>query len=305
MLFPVERDPTHSNTLQKQMGVLYRKIILLVRKRSEEILFGPENQVKIVQFAKPKTRVSGLSATAEQRLDNAVNLVNTPEVRNAVVNAVRRAYLHGTRQATQQASRVAGKGGSAQQPIGATPLPAGLVPGAKLQPRFRGMFVSEDVLRELVNVNVSLVKSIAQRYLSHLKVLVAKTIAGGKLTVDQLRKEIRSRWRLSNAEAARVARTEVIRAVNTGKARTFLGMGFKYWQWVSAQEGGTCDVCTKLHGKVTEIGTPFGISKYKNNELIVSPPDPHPNCRCTIVPAYRPQKRKAVIKGQLSRIMSG
>lgn len=275
-------DPTHSGFLRNQMVSLLKQIMWGVRRGVEIALFGILNSQNIVTFSRPAKRIVALSAESEKKMDEAIKLTSDPSVRAAIKRAVRVAYDFGERQAARASGRALG-----------TPVVT-IPPKPTTTPlRYKGMFVSSAIIRELANTNVSLVKTVATKFVTHLRLLVAKTVGTGGMTVDDLRSAIRKRFKVSNNEAAGIARTEVIRTINNGKVRNYLKMGFVYGQWQAALEGGTCDFCNDLHGKIVKIGTPFG--KFRGKDSINVPPA-HTNCRCTILPAFGPTPTIPIVK---------
>jgi SPP1 gp7 family putative phage head morphogenesis protein len=141
-----------------------------------------------------------------------------------------------------------------------------------------GRFINEGTYQELVNVNVSLVVSVQQRFLDRLQLLIARFIGGGTITWDKLKKGIKKLGNITEAQAAQIARTEVIRAINVGMKDTFKNLGFKRWRWVTALDEMVCPVCGSLHGKVIEIEKSF--TTFRANPIF-NPPV-HPNCRCSV-----------------------
>jgi len=88
-----------------------------------------------------------------------------------------------------------------------------------------------------------------------------------------------SGWR-----ALRIARTELNRALNTATMDTYQTNGVEYVEWLADEEG-DCKICPSF----ADLGAvPIG---YQFDEDITEPPA-HPNCRCTILPAF-PQDQVA------------
>ncbi len=73
------------------------------------------------------------------------------------------------------------------------------------------------------------------------------------------------------ARAQTIARTETIRAFNTGAWSRYQAAGFQRWQWLTAADERVCPICGPRDGNV------YPASAEK--------PPLHPNCRCTLIPA--------------------
>ena len=88
-----------------------------------------------------------------------------------------------------------------------------------------------------------------------------------------------ARWK-----AERIVRTEMIHALNAGhkasleQAATVLP-GLQQ-QWDAFLDARTCPICIGLEGQVQEVGAPF----HWGGGAFLQPPDPHPSCRCTLIP---------------------
>ncbi len=88
---------------------------------------------------------------------------------------------------------------------------------------------------------------------------------------DELVKEVKD---LTRGRALLIARTEIVKAHNTGLINTMKEAGVKKYRWVATNDRRTCPICKSLDGKVFRVDDP-------NAPLPVR--DTHPNCRCTIV----------------------
>jgi SPP1 gp7 family putative phage head morphogenesis protein len=139
-----------------------------------------------------------------------------------------------------------------------------------------GQYVNKGTMIELLHVNVSLVKSVQQRYLDNVALLLARFLGGGTLSWDKLVKGIKALGTISKGQAEQIARTEVIRTISTAQKETLLNSGKKEWRWVTQNDERVCKFCGSIDGKVVEIGKPF--ASIKGQPVISSPA--HPNCRC-------------------------
>jgi SPP1 gp7 family putative phage head morphogenesis protein len=146
----------------------------------------------------------------------------------------------------------------------------------------------EVLIREtLTNVSTGLITSLQQKYLSDVGRIIETGLVNGasRTEIAQQITDLSSNllW-----QSERIVRTETIRAFNTNMRHRLESDGVKYWQWIASAErveGGvgqakrTCDVCWQLNGMIVNIGDPFMIHR---GTVIRQPPDPHPNCRCTV-----------------------
>lgn len=155
-----------------------------------------------------------------------------------------------------------------------------------------------EIVNGILREKAEVINSGVSRVVSHLFTVGA--------AFSQIKSTISRLFRKHSKEANTIARTEVIRIYNTGQLQTFAKHGVRYIQWVSAIESvgsrrRTCPVCEKLNGKIVKLGETF--NKFitstsekaiiRGNKIYV-PPDPHPNCRCTIRPAVRISKERPI-----------
>lgn len=164
--------------------------------------------------------------------------------------------------------------------------------------------MSQEEVNKLVDINTNFISTAAQKMLSQLRLAIHNGLTSGR-TQRQIVQDIVDIGKVRRTEAQRIARTEIIRAHTTAAMRRYLAEGITMWQWVAARETkrrpyGTikviekrvCQVCKRLHGRTREIGKPFGFSEKMRGKPVIKAPDPHPNCRCTIIPYYPPKPRK-------------
>ena len=77
-------------------------------------------------------------------------------------------------------------------------------------------------------------------------------------------------------KALQIARTETIRASNYGAVSGWNQTGLvEGKEWDAAWDA--CDICTSLHGETAKLKESFDGGYF-------APPDPHPSCRCTLLP---------------------
>src|SRR5699024_6919628 len=85
-----------------------------------------------------------------------------------------------------------------------------------------------------------------------------------------IKRLIRNEYGKKQRAAERILITEVARAQSTAAKESFKKAGVEHYTWIS--EPDACPECAKLDGKVFKLGANY-------NPM---PPDPHPNCRCSI-----------------------
>lgn len=137
-----------------------------------------------------------------------------------------------------------------------------------------GQYINKGTMLELAHVNVTLIKSVQQRYLDNVALLLARFLGGGTLSWDKLVKGIKYLGAISKAQAEQIARTEVIRTISIAEKEAFLNSGKKEWRWVTQNDERVCKFCGSIDGKVVEIGKPF--ISFRGQPITNSPV--HPNC---------------------------
>ena len=85
-----------------------------------------------------------------------------------------------------------------------------------------------------------------------------------------IKRLIRDEYGKKQRAAERILITEVARAQSTASKESFKKAGIEHYTWIS--EPDACPVCARLDSKVFKLGANY-------NPM---PPDPHPNCRCSI-----------------------
>ena len=89
--------------------------------------------------------------------------------------------------------------------------------------------------------------------------------------------------RMKDYELERLARTEILNAMNTGRLNAYEKSGIvKYVQWKCHKDARTSDICKRLDGQIIKLGEelftdPETGAQFRN-------PPAHPNCRSTIIP---------------------
>lgn len=116
--------------------------------------------------------------------------------------------------------------------------------------------------------------------------------------IDDLSNRVKSVYSEANdSRAAKIARTEVLRATNFATLEAYKQSDVVAKQeWLTALDERTCDACNALDGKQVELDKSFHSAEFGN----VEHPPLHPQCRCTIMPvlegtrAVKPKKRITV-----------
>ena len=251
--FKVEDDPTHSENLGEAYYIFLTKMIMRWERESLKRL--SEETVEIETFAATRKSVK-ISAKDQKEIDKIIGSTPNPYLKEYFKNYLKTGFQRGVEQAK------------------ANLLKVNVTPAAQVNPKQH--------ITNAVNVNVALVKSVAAQHLARLRVIIAQAF-DGNWSLVRITKEIKKLTGLSLRRAQVIAYNEVRRALNAGRARTYLQSGVTRWMWQSSHEPHTCVFCPTLNGKIVKIGTPFGKSPF-TKQPVVKPPDPHPNCRCTIVP---------------------
>lgn len=255
--FKIRKDQTNCSNIANQYYKDIKKIVAAVTKLAIDVIHPAR---EVVLFAQSKYKPRPLTQSVENQLDNILDAIPDAGVKEMVGRFIKTAYTRGSQQAEKLLEAV-------KQPPGKQPV---------------DLKFPTSVAENLINVNVSLIKSVAQQHLSKIRVLVAETLASQK-TMDELIKDIMKLAKVSYRRARFIAYNEVRRAINNAHARTYLAGGVTKWAWRASFEPGMCQFCEGLHGKVVKIGQSFGKSPHTGRE-VYKPPDPHPNCKCGIVP---------------------
>lgn len=131
-------------------------------------------------------------------------------------------------------------------------------------------------LEFLESYNFDLIKGLGDDMKKELKRVLRDGVINGKGVPEiakDLRKVLKAReWRINT-----IARTEVMRASNYGRVKTWERSGVvKYKEWLTAFDDRTCAICSGLDGERVPLNRNFSIGVYM--------PPAHPNCRCTAIP---------------------
>ena len=101
-------------------------------------------------------------------------------------------------------------------------------------------------------------------------------------STDEIKRRLDTIFEGNTVNTERIARTEVLNAMNAGRQSAYEESGVvKYKQWRAAINNPRTAADSKwLHGQIQLICDPF---LYKNGDSFMHPPS-RPNCRCTFLP---------------------
>lgn len=157
-----------------------------------------------------------------------------------------------------------------------------------------------DYLKACIKSNVSLIRSIPEKYLNNVENLIYESTRAG-LSVSYIEKQLLQTYDISKKHAKLIARDQ------TGKLSGQLNkirqksLGFKYFKWITSQDGRV----RHRHIVISKTDTDYGIGTYRWDHLPLSdkgvpiaPGDDY-QCRCVAIPVtqktvdkYRENKDK-------------
>jgi len=273
----IEKDPTKTSGLRNDVTRAMTKIMKDLGKQvknlfgdishlftNKALVGGDQFELKLVELQTPQD-------SAMQKLDQLMLLSDNEFVKSQMGDFVNLARDRANKRAGQEMKAIK-------------------VPVPERDPY--AITPKDTMIQEtLTNVSTDLIVSLQQKYLGDVKRTIETGLVGGQ-SRKEVSEEITKLTGNLQWQAERIVRTEMIRAFNSSMRNRLESDGVQYWQWVASEErqqtGGTgkatrtCEVCWGLNGHVVKIGEPFMIHK---GRLIRQPPDPHPNCRCTLRPA--------------------
>ena len=116
---------------------------------------------------------------------------------------------------------------------------------------------------------------------------LTKGIYQGKSS-QRICNEISKRMEGSKDDIMRVVKTERSHAVNKAKLEQYKDTGFEYYKYKAAiGQDRTCERCRKVHKESEK--EPIKLSEAVEGENF---PPLHPNCRCTVVPYMKDDKKE-------------
>lgn len=151
---------------------------------------------------------------------------------------------------------------------------------------------SEDVQQAVRRESFAFADAVTDTSADRVREVLEESIEENR-TVRATRQALREEFRTwDEVRAARVARTETIRASNRGAKVAYRRAGVTNLRWLAASDA--CPYCSSLNGTVVGIDRNFlnvgedfqpdgTTSPYRVRYLDVDTPPLHPNCRCSIV----------------------
>ena len=134
--------------------------------------------------------------------------------------------------------------------------------------------LDQQAINLLIDNNVALVRNVGfdtRKIITHM---IVDGVLKGK-SVDVISREIKKNTlRLTRNRCKMIARTEIIRSYNQAAINKYKQSGIRMYQWVTAFDERTCDLCAGLDGKT------FPVDGGERPPL-------HINCRCTVVPVIK------------------
>lgn len=120
--------------------------------------------------------------------------------------------------------------------------------------------------------------------------LVGKWVETPSATYGELQKSLMA---FGAVRAQAIAVTETTRAYSEGEEMAYKQEGITEWTWRTNKDELVCPYCKNANNLTKKIGEKFG--DFHGHE-ITKPPH-HPNCRCWVSPAVKPNaERAAVVK---------
>ena len=100
-------------------------------------------------------------------------------------------------------------------------------------------------------------------------------------SVQDIMDDIQQLTDIARVRAERIARTEIMNAVNEGTKERYKMAGLTHGEWLTARDERVCTDCEQLDGKI-----------YLLTDLPDGGPPKHPQCRCTILPVIEEKPKK-------------
>lgn len=125
--------------------------------------------------------------------------------------------------------------------------------------------------------------------IDHLRKQLTAGVAAGE-SIPELTKRVKNVFGFAEQfRSTRIARTEIIRASNSGAEAAYMQSGVvEKKEWLTAFDERTCNIgCKELNGRTARLGKSFGKQgvradlDYTDGDL--PHPPLHPSCRCTLI----------------------
>ena len=130
----------------------------------------------------------------------------------------------------------------------------------------------QSTLSILINRNTLNLTNMISDLQARIATILEEGYAKG-LSVREIRDEIMRATEIAENRAEKIARTEVMNAVNEAAKERYRRLGIVHMEWLTAHDDRVCDLCDPLDYQI-----------YKEKDLPYGGPPVHPNCRCTLAP---------------------
>jgi len=139
-------------------------------------------------------------------------------------------------------------------------------------------------------LQLDLIKGLSEETKKALAFQLREGIIKGE-SITKLTERVREVIDDTKWKAERIARTESTRVFNAAAIDRYQKAGLKKWKWYAAVDERTCPICGAKHEKVFSVGDPT--------------PPAHPNCRCTTLPYFEPEKPKRERREEEVKVETG
>jgi len=136
---------------------------------------------------------------------------------------------------------------------------------------FKYFFTPRDLqaVSVLAQNNFRLISATTELMKKDMLTVITQGMLEGQ-SIHKMAKALNGKINKSKYNCRRIARTEVLRSYNQAHINQYKKVGIKRWEWITAWDDRTCDMCMGNDGRVFKIGDPQ--------------PPLHPNCRCSVKP---------------------
>ena len=141
--------------------------------------------------------------------------------------------------------------------------------------------IDQKELRFIQEYNYDLVKNLNEDMKAKLKSSLQRGFIEGKGIID-IKKDIANSLDISIKRAELIARTEMQRAGNGGRLKSYKDSGVEKVQWLAMIDDRTSDICKNLNSDIVKVGSLFK-TIVNGKQIAVQHPPAHPNCRSTII----------------------
>lgn len=233
------KDPTQS----KRIDDAYLKILLTMINRYRDAI------IRIINT--PNSRELATLSQAEM-LEKArlagMDYLGPDDMETVSAHYVEKGYMQGITYATQNLGTMG------------ISLQIGMGPADK------------NALAILKSRNLLNLTSLSADLQSRIAVILSDGFSAGKSMKD-IQKDIQAATDIISSRAEKIARTEIMNAVNESAKGRYKLSGVEKVEWLTAQDDRVCHICLPLDGQIFDI-----------DDLPEGGPPAHVNCRCTTLP---------------------